>query len=228
MKRSFINQKIDASLEFAAKYSVRLPEFAYFTLEDWKTKDLTAWQEVFDLQLGWDLTDFGGSHFDVLGLGLFTLRNGSLFDKRYPKTYAEKMLLIGINQETPLHFHFSKMEDIINRGGGDLCMQIYNATNDEQLNLDTPVILSIDGCRHEFNAGEKIALEPGQGICFPPRTYHRFWAEKAPVLGWEVSMVNDDHIDNRFFTPLDRFSHIEEDEPVKWVLCNEYHLVKGK
>lgn len=227
MKRSFINRKIDHIHAFAAAFKVRLPSFAYFTLDEWKRQDAARWQEVFDLQLGWDLTDFGGERFESLGLGLFTLRNGSLGDARYNKPYAEKMLIVGIDQETPLHFHFSKMEDILNRGGGDLCMQIYHATQDEQLDTQRPVTVSIDGCLHTVEPGAKIALKPGQGICFPPRLYHRFWAENEPVLGWEVSMVNDDHADNRFLKPLARFSDIEEDEPVKWVLCNEYNLIRG-
>ncbi|MGL4724860.1 MAG: D-lyxose/D-mannose family sugar isomerase [Scandinavium sp.] len=227
MKRSFINRTLDQALLFAKKYQVALPDFAYFTLDDWRTKDLTAWQEVLDLQLGWDVTDFGGGHFDKLGLGLFTLRNGSLSDKRYRKPYAEKMLLVGVNQETPFHFHYSKMEDILNRGGGSLCMEIYHATEDEQLDLHRPVTLSVEGKRLELKPGEKLVLHPGQGVCFPPKTYHRFWAEGEPVLGWEVSMVNDDYLDNRFLKPQERFADIEEDEPVKWVLCNEYSLIKG-
>ncbi len=227
MKRSFINQKIDAMHAFAAQYQVKLPEFAYFTLDAWKRTETARWQEVFDLQLGWDLTDFGGETFETLGLGLFTLRNGSIKDPRYRKPYAEKMLIVGVDQETPYHFHFSKMEDILNRGGGDLCMQIYHATEDEQLDTQRPVTLSIDGGLRTMEPGEKVVLKPGQGICFPPYTYHRFWAEGEPVLGWEVSMVNDDHADNRFLKPLARFSAIEEDEPVKWVLCNEYHLIEG-
>ncbi|EJJ1248345.1 D-lyxose/D-mannose family sugar isomerase [Salmonella enterica] len=227
MKRSFLNRKIDEAHAFAKRFQITLPEFAYYTLEDWKQKDLSRWQEVFDLQLGWDLTDFGGGNFSAMGLGLFTLRNGSLTDKRYPKSYAEKMLLVGEQQETPFHFHFSKMEDILNRGGGDLCMQIYHATTDEQLDTQRAVEISVDGCKHVLRPGEKLVLKPGQGVCFPPYTYHRFWAEKAPVLGWEVSMVNNDHTDNRFLVPLSRFAEIEEDEPVKWVLCNEYQLIKG-
>lgn len=227
MKRSFINQKIDEAHAFARQWKIALPEFAGFTLEDWKQKDLSRWQEVIDLQLGWDLTDFGGGNFAAMGLGLFTFRNGSLTDKRYPKRYAEKMLLVGVNQETPFHFHSSKMEDILNRGGGDLCMQIYHATPDEQLDQTRPVDISVDGYLKTLQPGETLVLKPGQGVCLPPFIYHRFWAEKAPVLGWEVSMVNDDHTDNRFLVPLSRFSEIEEDEPVKWVLCNEYQSVKG-
>ncbi|MFZ3387625.1 D-lyxose/D-mannose family sugar isomerase [Buttiauxella gaviniae] len=227
MKRSFINNTIDQAHAFARKFQIQLPEFAYFTLDEWRAKDPDIWQEVIDLQLGWDLTDFGGGHFDTLGLGLFTLRNGSLTDKRYNKPYAEKMLLVGVNQETPLHFHFSKMEDILNRGGGSLCMQIWCATEDEQLDTERRVTLSVDGKKQELAPGEKLILKPGQGVCFPPKTYHRFWAEQAPVLGWEVSMVNNDYIDNRFLNPLERFADIEEDEPVKWVLCNEYQLIRG-
>lgn len=60
MKRSFLNRKIDEAHAFAKRFQINLPEFAYYTLEDWKRKDLSRWQEVFDLQLGWDLTDFGG------------------------------------------------------------------------------------------------------------------------------------------------------------------------
>lgn len=227
MKRSFINKKIDESLAFAKRFKVYLPEFAYFTLDDWRNKNIKEWQEVINLQLGWDLTDFGGDNFFKKGLGLFTLRNGSLTNNSYNKTYAEKMLLVDINQETPFHFHYSKMEDIINRGGGDLCMELYYSTKDEKLDKERDIQVSIDGCLKHFKAGEKVVLKPGQGICYPPYLYHRFWAEKEPVLGWEVSMVNDDHIDNHFLMQQQRFSSIEEDEPVKWVLCNEYHLIKG-
>ncbi|MDM9293357.1 D-lyxose/D-mannose family sugar isomerase, partial [Escherichia coli] len=60
----------------------------------------------------------------------------------------------------------------------------------------------------------------------PPRLYHRFWAEKAFVLGWEISMVNDDQHDNHFLEPGGRFPAIEEDEPVKWLLCSEYAVLR--
>ena len=228
MKRSFLNRKIDESHAFALQLQAALPEFAHFTVADWRQKDLSKWREVIDLQLGWDLTDFGGGDFAAKGLALFTLRNGSLADPRYGKRYAEKMLLVGVDQETPMHFHFSKMEDIINRGGGHLCMQIYHATPDEKLDTVRPVEISVDGGLRTLAPGETLRLTPGQGVCLAPYTYHRFWAEQAPVLGWEVSMVNDDYADNRFLSPLARFAEIEEDEPVKWVLCNEYRLIKDR
>jgi D-lyxose ketol-isomerase len=38
----------------------------------------------------------------------------------------------------------------------------------------------------------------------------------------EVSAVNDDDTDNRFYEPLPRFSTIEEDEPPYYLLCTDY------
>lgn len=227
MQRSVLNRAIDDAHATARAFNIPLLEFAYFTADDWKQRADERWREVFDLQLGWDITDFGSGDFTHTGLGLFTLRNGSPTDARYPKRYAEKMLLIGVGQETPYHFHSAKMEDIINRGGGELCMQVYHATDDERLDPRRPVTLAIDGCRHTLAPGAVLALRPGQGVCLPPYHYHRFWAERAPVLGWEVSMVNDDHTDNRFLTPRARFVAIEEDEAAKWLLCHEYPRIRN-
>ncbi|PLM63612.1 D-lyxose/D-mannose family sugar isomerase, partial [Klebsiella michiganensis] len=39
--------------------------------------------------------------------------------------------------------------------------------------------------------------------------YHRFWAENALVMGWEISMVNDDKRDNRFLEDSGRFPMIQ-------------------
>ena len=42
------------------------------------------------------------------------------------------------------------------------------------------------------------------------------------MLIGEVSMVNDDHSDNKFTEPLGRFPTIEEDEPPVYLLCGDY------
>jgi hypothetical protein len=42
----------------------------------------------------------------------------------------------------------------------------------------------------------------------------------------EVSKVNDDANDNRFYKPTGRFPAIEEDEKPFRLLCNEYPKVK--
>jgi D-lyxose ketol-isomerase len=56
--------------------------------------------------------------------------------------------------------------------------------------------------------------------------YHSFWAEGGKTLIGEVSMVNDDNADNRFYEPMGRFPQIEEDEEALYLLCNEYPAAK--
>lgn len=222
MKRSQINAIIRDAKAFAARHRFKLPPFAFWTPEEWRTKGHEA-DEIRDCMLGWDVTDFGRGRYERLGLVLFTIRNGKHRDKRYPKPYAEKLLIIGEEQITPMHFHWSKAEDIIVRGGGNLVIQLYNSTPDDKL-ARTPVTVSMDGVRHTFKAGTKVVLEPGQSITITQRLYHKFWGQKGkgPVLVGEVSMVNDDKRDNCFLEPLGRFPTIEEDEPPIHLLCNEY------
>jgi hypothetical protein len=54
--------------------------------------------------------------------------------------------------------------------------------------------------------------------------YHRFYGEegKGKVLVGEVSMVNDDSNDNRFYEPVGRFPLIEEDELPVHLLVSDY------
>ena len=112
MKRSEINQIIREAKEFLASRQFALPEWAEWSLQDWQTnRDKVGY--IIERMLGWDITDFGSGDFNRRGLFLFTIRNGKYgFDK---KPYAEKIMIVGEEQETPMHFHWSKMEDIINR-----------------------------------------------------------------------------------------------------------------
>ena len=84
--------------------------------------------------------------------------------------------------------------------------------------------MTTDGHVRTVPAGTKIRLMPGESITLPPYQYHAFWAEKGngKVLIGEVSMVNDDNTDNRFYEDMGRFPKIEEDEPPLYLLCNEY------
>ena len=108
------------------------------------------------------------------------------------------------DQYSPMHFHHNKMEDIINRGGGNLIVEVYNATDDDRL-ADTDVTVHLDGHTATVPAGTKLRLAPGESITLPQRQYHAFWAEKGhgKVLIGEVSMVNDDNTDNRFYESQD-------------------------
>ena len=220
MKRSQINRLIDQTMAWLEQRQVVLPPFARWTPEEWAEKD-HSYDEIRANMLGWDVTDYGRGDFDRVGLLLFTIRNGNLQDSRYAKPYAEKLLVSREGQLSPNHFHWHKMEDIINRGGGDLMVQVWNATAEEELGKDD-VTVRLDGHLTTVPAGTVLELPPGESITIPPRLYHAFWGRGGNVLAWEVSMVNDDNTDNRFYEPQARFTSIEEDEPARHLLCNEY------
>ena len=171
--------------------------------------------------LGWDLTDFGSGDFHKRGLILFTLRNGKFNMDRKP--YAEKIMIVEENQETPMHYHWSKMEDIINRGGGNLVLELNNSTSDSKFDT-TQVNFKTDGVKRSVPAGGKAVLTPGESICLEQGMYHRFYGEpgKGKVLVGEVSMVNDDTSDNCFYEPIGRFPVIEEDEQPLHLLVSDY------
>ena len=222
MKRSKVNAIMRDVDAFVQKQGFHLPPFAYWTPEDWRTKGEEV-REIIENGLGWDITDFGCGDYENYGLFLFTLRNGhpSNWETGQVKLYAEKIMVVGVDQFTPMHFHWRKMEDIINRGGGKLMIQLYNATEDGDL-ADTDVTVSMDGVRRILKAGEIVALSPGESITLVPGCYHKFWGAESRVLIGEVSLVNDDHADNRFHEPTGRFPEIEEDEPPLYLLCTDY------
>jgi D-lyxose ketol-isomerase len=220
MKRSEINKLILDSVAFFDRMNFRLPPWAYWKPEEWKGKYVTC-SEIADNMLGWDLTDFGSDDFHRCGLILFTIRNGNFH--RDNKPYAEKIMIVEENQETPMHFHWSKMEDIINRGGGNLVMELYNSTGDENLS-DQPFTVKTDGILRYLHPGDKIILTPGESICLEQGIYHRFYGEagKGKILVGEVSAVNDDTSDNRFLETVGRFPTIVEDEPPVHLLVSDY------
>jgi D-lyxose ketol-isomerase len=223
MKRSEINHIMQSADDFIRQRGFYLPPFAYWTPDDWRGKGPEV-QEIVETHLGWDITDFGLGDFKKYGLFLFTLRNGrpENWKTLNGKLYAEKIMIVDDGQITPYHFHWSKMEDIINRGGGNLLIQLYNATPDEQLDAENDVVLSVDGVARTFKPGEILKLTPGESVCLPQYCYHQFWAEGGRTLVGEVSMVNDDSADNRFYPEVGRFPSIEEDEPPLHLLCTDY------
>jgi D-lyxose ketol-isomerase len=158
-----------------------------------------------------------------IGLLMFTIRNGNFDNRKYIKPYAEKLLIVEEEQITPYHFHWSKMEDIINRGGGNLMVKVYNSSEDGKF-ADTPVMISVDGRNYNVDAGSVIRITPGESITLPSGQYHKFWGEKGTgkILLGEVSKVNDDRVDNRFHEKVGRFPDIEEDAEPLYLLGNEY------
>jgi D-lyxose ketol-isomerase len=223
MKRSEINAIMRSADAFIRQRGFFLPPFAYWSPEEWAQKGGEA-HEIVDNHLGWDITDFGSGDFAHNGLFLFTLRNGhpDNWKTLHGKLYAEKIMVVEEGQLTPLHFHWSKMEDIINRGGGQLVIELYNSTSAEGLDERGEVRVSVDGVWRTFPAGGRLTLHPGESITLTQRTYHKFWAESGRTLVGEVSLVNDDHADNRFYEPIGRFPIVEEDEAPLYLLCNDY------
>ena len=222
MKRSEINKALKRMESVINDLKISLPPFCNFTPEEWLTKG-HEYDEIRDNMLGWDITDYGLGDFSRVGLGLVTLRTGSQHDPRYPKVYAEKLLYLRPGMTAPLHFHWVKSEDIINRGGGVLLITVYQDDGKGGLS-DGPVQIHADGRSFQVPAGARIRLEPGDSITLLPHQYHAFQVEEGsgPVLIGEVSQCNDDNTDNRFFEPVGRFPRIEEDEAPYRLLCNEY------
>jgi D-lyxose ketol-isomerase len=222
MKRSQINIIMQDADDFMKQHDFHLPPFAYWTPDEWRTKGDEV-REIVDRKLGWDITDFGSGDYEHIGLFVFTIRNGDYeqMGKGVGKIYAEKILVVDINQVTPMHFHWRKVEDIINRGGGQLMVQVYNSTEDDHL-ADTDVTISMDGVRRVVRAGEILKLSPGESITMTGRLYHKFWGAEGRVLVGEVSVVNDDNSDNRFYDPIGRFPKIKEDIPPLHLLCTDY------
>ena len=221
MKRSEINRIMRDAADFAREKGFLLPSFAFWSPEDWADKG-EEYNELRENQLGWDITDFGSGDYTKVGLLMFTIRNGN-FQRPDDKPYAEKLLIVEEGQVTPYHFHYKKMEDIINRGGGNLIVKLYNSTPDEKF-ADTPVTVRMDGRRYQVPAGSEITVHPGESITLTSGMYHTFWGEsgKGKILVGEVSKVNDDRVDNRFYEPVGRFPEIEEDEPPLYLLGMDY------
>jgi D-lyxose ketol-isomerase len=227
MKRSQINSIMKSAEEFLLNCGFYLPPFAYWTPKDWE-RNYDKADEIITTHLGWDITDFGSANFDKCGLLLITLRNGSPNNtiNMQGKLYAEKVMIVDPDQITPMHFHWKKMEDIINRGGGKLIIQLYNSTSDEQIDTEKNISIITDGIHRILSPGGVISLTPGESITLPPYCYHKFWGEGGRVLVGEVSMVNDDYLDNRFLNPIGRFPNIEEDVLPMHYLVNDYDRIK--
>ena len=135
-------------------------------------------------------------------------------------------MIVDEGQVTPLHFHWSKMEDIINRGGGNLMIQLY--PSDERGGIaGHDFEVNLDGIKRVFRPGDVVRLQPGESITLYQRLYHTFYGETGTgkVLVGEVSTVNDDHSDNRFFDEKGRVPEIDEDEPVLHLLVSDYHQI---
>ncbi len=181
---------------------------------------------MINVMQGWDVTDYASNDFDKIGAVLFTLRNGNVYDPTKGTPYCEKIIAMKAGQLLPMHFHYSKTEDIINRAGGTLCVQVYNSKSEAEgyaVDTQSDVHLRLDGKPVTIPAGGWVEVSNGNSITLFPYIYHVFIAKKedGDLIVGEVSSINDDRKDNHFATPF-AFDPIVEDVPAEYYLCNGY------
>jgi len=220
MKRSEINLAINKAKQIMEEYSWTLPVWGYWTKKDYDRNPKIK-KYLKEHQMGWDVTDFGKGMFELQGITLFCIRNG-IQGKSEDKPYAEKLLFMDEGQEIPYHSHKIKLEDIINRGGGDLALEFLEVDNSmKELNNDISVL--VDGEDKIIKPHQPLILKRGQSVTVERNIYHKFYAAKGTgmVMAGEVSQVNDDNNDNYFLEKVGRFSQIEEDEEAIHPLWNE-------
>lgn len=223
MKRSEINTIMAEADEMIRRFGFVLPPFAYWSPEEFKRNAHKA-AAIIEARCGWDITDYGEGRFDELGLFLFTLRNGRLADLQRGggMCYAEKLLISKQDQVSPLHTHVIKAEDIINRGGATLIVQLYGSDDDGNFASDQGGTVMCDGIARSFEPGEKLTFAPGESVTLMPGDWHAFWGEGGDVLIGEVSTVNDDETDNVFRAPIGRFADVQEDVAPTHLLVSDY------
>ncbi len=223
MKRSTINDIMAAADDMIRSYGFKLPPFAYWTPEEFKARAEAA-EALIQARCGWDITDYGAGRFDEMGLFLFTLRNGRLADLQRGggMCYAEKLLISRQDQLSPMHTHVIKAEDIINRGGATMVVELFGSDDDGNFAEDRGGMVMCDGIPRAFAPGEKLKFAPGESLTLMPGDWHAFWGEGGDVLIGEVSTVNDDETDNIFREPIGRFAEIEEDVAPTHLLVNDY------
>lgn len=224
MKRSTINEIIRESDAFIRSFGYVMPPFAYWSPEEMKRRTAGDSARIRDHRLGWDITDYGQGKFEELGLFLFTVRNGNNANVGMGRgmLYAEKIMISGKNQISPMHRHNLKTEDIINKGGGTLVLELFKARPDGSIDEEADVNTFTDGTARTMPAGSLLKLAPGESVTLEPDTWHAFWGEGGKVLIGEVSNVNDDLTDNIFRDPIGRFSTVEEDQPPLHLLVSDY------
>jgi D-lyxose ketol-isomerase len=223
MLRSDINRTLREAQAFIGSFGYILPPFANWTPEEMQARKGEI-GNIIRANLGWDLTDFGLGDIDKTGLLLFTTRNGRLEDLKRGggMLYAEKAMISRMEQVTPNHTHVLKTEDIINRGGGTLVIELFG-DSDGVCGRNKGTSVFCDGIERTLAPGARLRLQPGESVTLMPGDWHSFWAEEADVFVAEVSTVNDDTTDNLFEDPrVTRFSGIEEDEQPYRLLVSDY------
>jgi hypothetical protein len=222
MKRSFIEARIEKMLSLCDKHGMRLPPFALWSEADYRDNPGAA-RRIAERGLGWNIIEFKPGAFSTEGLSVFTLRMGDWRNLAAGRgrLYAEKALLVDAGQRAPHLYHIVKTEDIVNRGGARLVVELVKVDRSGQPLKERFRVLK-DVNHVELAPGDQVRLEPGESLTLDPFVAHAFWAEGGDTLGGEVSLANDDKADNYFLTPLGPAGRIEEDKPRRYVTVRDH------
>ncbi|MEL6533745.1 MAG: D-lyxose/D-mannose family sugar isomerase, partial [Pseudomonadota bacterium] len=183
MQRSEINEIITEADAFMRRFGFALPPFAHWTPDEFKDRAATA-PHIVNARCGWDITDYGEGRFAEMGLFLFTLRNGRQEDLKRGggMCYAEKLLISNQDQLSPMHTHVIKAEDIINRGGATLAVELFGSAPDGSFDETAGGTVLCDGIARDFAPGEVLRFAPGESVTLMPGDWHAFWGEGGDVL----------------------------------------------
>lgn len=222
MKRSQINAAIDFAHKALAEHGIRLPEYAYWSPDDWR-KAGPDYDRVIANMLGWACTDFGQGDFEHCGITMFDVRNGTP-EPNQGTPYGEKIFVLRPGQRLPYHFHYNKTEDIISYAGGTLMIQLFPSNPNESMSQTGGGYVYCDGVKKPYEAGQVFEIPHGQSLTIVPRLYHRFWAkdEGAVLVGGEISTISVPKTDNKFGAGARRFVAIEEDVAPTYLLNVDY------
>jgi len=223
MKRSQINAAIALAHQTMARHGIRLPEYAYWPAERWKTAG-PEMRRIYLNALGWACTDFGSDDFEHIGITMFDVRNGTRENPDEGTPYGEKIFVLRPGQRLPFHFHYAKTEDIISYNGGTLMIQLYNAKPDGTMDEQSAGAVYCDGVEKRFTPGQIFEIPHGGSLTIVPRLYHRFWAKEGGdvLVGGEISTISVPKTDNHFGGGARRFVPIEEDVPPNYLLNVDY------
>jgi len=77
--------------------------------------------------------------------------------------FAQHLFLLPLFARWTPGFHWSKSEDIINRGGENLVIELARATDDDALS-DRELLVSCDGVARTVPSRGRIVREPGESV----------------------------------------------------------------
>ena len=225
MKRSTINTIMAEADDLIRKHGFVLPPFAYWTPEDFKGRSATrASRDRRALRLGHHRLRRRAVRRDgpvpvhpaQWPVWQICKRGGGM-------CYAEKLLISRQDQLSPMHTHVIKAEDIINRGGATLVVELFGSDDAGQFRRGSRWNgLAAMASGAITSPAKNCASRPEKASPCGPATGTPSGATAATCLIGEVSTVNDDETDNIFREPIGRFANIEEDVAPTHLLVSDY------